>query len=261
MRTASVSALLLLLVLGTVEGYAASARKNTGRVVPGGIAFPAIYQSPSTNVTGLVSSSTSVVTGGYSPTTADGKSDYAEAGAYTAHRQLGLGVQYQGSRRTEGDRRHGLAAGAALRFEQIAVGAGVRDEDLSNTTDVAVDLAVNLRPAKNKDGNGTNFGGVIYSVNQQPKLGAYVGYLNDKTHFVEANLVCPLTSASSRYEASVATGVYVGPLGVSLRTRYYTDTKEFVHTLGGSVWVAKGFNVSLNYDVPNHFTIRALLTF
>lgn len=242
-------------------GYGGS-RRNPARVLPGGIAFPAIYQAPNLNPTGLVASTASAIDFGFAPSTEDGKSDYGEVGVFTSQRRLALGVQYQTARRTPLGRTHGVAAAAAAKFDQVEVGAGIRDEDLSSTTDLSVDTALNVHLDKHKEGvGGTNFGAVVYSINRDPRLGTYLGWIDERSHFLEANLVVPLTSTSSRYEAAVATGVYIGSAGLSLKTRYFTDTKSFVTTVGAAVWLNRWTNISLQYDIPQNFTIRALLTF
>lgn len=253
------SRMKIVCLVGLYSGFAHGNQTGMTRVLPGGIAFPAIYHAAGVNAASLTSQKGYVVEAGYGPEGDPWTVDRAEAAFVASQKSFGLGVQYLGLHDSGGNWTHGGAIGAAARLDPVSLGVGLRDSNVSAGAEPAVDLAIDFQPEGG--GQGVHAGGILYEVNGGPYLGVYLGMIKEKQHFLEASIVTPRFGRSGDYQFGVAAGVHAGIFGVSFFSRYYTSSRTFAHTLGAGIWIMEFWNVGIQFDTPRNFLLRTVLRF
>ena len=181
------------------------------------------------------------------PSLESGDSSAYGASLATTTKNTGWGIGYDGAS-GGATTTNGLFAGVGFKLDPISLGVGLRGT-WSNGFNPSVDAGMRFAISQN-----VTIAAVARNLDTTLQAGAGIGLNNGKNNNVE---ICYMMPAAGSLDSIITFGatVYSGRFGAIFQSSYYTNAKNFIHTLGALYWLGSNINFTAQLTTPRSMTM------
>lgn len=248
----------------TLLFFSATGFGKVRRTIPAGLLFPAFPLAGYVNPSILPLEKGTGFLGAWTFADSQYGSSDAVAGFSHSKKDRAIGLGYLGSLPASGSfstQTHGAFLGGGIKMENVSVGVGATDADLTTGLDPLIDIAITAKLTN------ALVGAVVRSVNGAAAPSIGIGYGTSR-YSLEADVILPafsqIGSTNGNYSFGISGAIY-GGFTVAFSTFYTTSFSasggSFVHSLWTQVWVSDTINLMAQFQSTQTVTVGASFYF